>query len=158
MSFRSLTLPADTRGALLLSAMPGRFEPWPQAAHSLAKARVDLVVCLNPLDEIALVSPGYHAAIAGQELPCRWLHVPMRNFGLAEQAATFRSGVEQVVQALDRGETVLIHCAAGMGRTGSMAACVLKQLGLSRDEALVRVRSAGSNPESAVQTGLIDRF
>lgn len=158
MLLRELTLPVEMRGRVLLSAMPGRFEPWPQAAHALVKARVDLVVCLNPLDEIAMVSPGYHAAIAAQELPCRWLNVPMRNFGLAEQAKAFQSGVEQVVRALALGETVLIHCAAGMGRTGSMAACVLKRLGLNRLDALDRVRAAGSNPESAAQSGLIDRF
>jgi protein-tyrosine phosphatase len=52
----------------------------------------------------------------------------------------------------------LLHCAAGMGRTGTVAACLLKRLGLPKEEALERVRQAGSNPESAVQTGLVDTF
>ncbi len=61
-------------------------------------------------------------------------------------------------QALERGDAVLLHCAAGMGRTGSTAACVLKALGLHRDDALQRVRDAGSNPQNAQQSGLVDWF
>ena len=50
------------------------------------------------------------------------------------------------------------HCAAGIGRTGTVAACVLKQLGLGSEQALQQVRDAGSNPQSALQSGWIERF
>jgi protein-tyrosine phosphatase len=63
-----------------------------------------------------------------------------------------------VADDLRAGESVLLHCAAGIGRTGTAAACVLKSLGLTRDEALERVRAAGSDPQSAAQSGLIDAF
>jgi protein-tyrosine phosphatase len=53
---------------------------------------------------------------------------------------------------------VMLHCAAGLGRTGSTAACVLKALGLETDDALQRVRDAGSNPQNAQQSGLVDWF
>jgi len=53
---------------------------------------------------------------------------------------------------------VLVHCAAGIGRTGTVAACLLKRLGVPTAVALRRVREAGSNPESALQSGLIERF
>ena len=56
------------------------------------------------------------------------------------------------------GGVVLVHCAAGIGRTGTAAACVLKALGLEADEALARVRSAGSNPQNAEQSGLVGWF
>jgi protein-tyrosine phosphatase len=56
------------------------------------------------------------------------------------------------------GGIVLLHCAAGIGRTGTTAACLLKRLGAPTAVALQRVRDAGSNPESALQQGLIDRF
>ena len=52
----------------------------------------------------------------------------------------------------------MLHCAAGMGRTGSTAACVLKALGLDTAEALQRVRDAGSNPQNAQQSGLVNWF
>ena len=56
------------------------------------------------------------------------------------------------------GDAVMLHCAAGIGRTGTAAACLLKRLGLSSSEAIQRVRDAGSNPENALQSGLVDRF
>ena len=60
--------------------------------------------------------------------------------------------------ALRAGESVLLHCAAGLGRTGTAAACVLKALGLETREALQRVREAGSNPQNAEQSGLVHWF
>ena len=62
------------------------------------------------------------------------------------------------VTILVLGQQVLLHCAAGIGRTGTVAACVLKHLGLPAALALARVRAAGSNPQSALQSGWIDQF
>ena len=60
--------------------------------------------------------------------------------------------------ALREGQAVLLHCAAGLGRTGTAAACVLKALGLDAPEALQRIRDAGSNPQNAEQSGLVHWF
>jgi protein-tyrosine phosphatase len=84
--------------------------------------------------------------------------VPMRNFGLPEDAASFRRDITRIADAVRNGDGVLLHCAAGMGRTGSAAACVLKALGLAAEEAVARVRAAGSNPQNAQQSGLVDWF
>ncbi len=156
--FRSLPLPVVARGALWLSSMPGRLEPWAAFVAEAQRVRLGAVLCLNPLTEVAELSPAYHAAIRAGELPFRFHHLPMRNFGLAAQAEQFRPVIDAVADELLRGESVLLHCAAGMGRTGTVAACLLKRLGLDRAEALERVRAAGSNPESAAQSGLIDVF
>jgi atypical dual specificity phosphatase len=88
----------------------------------------------------------------------RWQPLPMRDLGLASNREAFREGIEQIAQAVTGGEVALLHCAAGIGRTGTAAACLLKRLGLSRQQALLRVRAAGSSPESAVQSGLVDTF
>ena len=91
-------------------------------------------------------------------MPFRWLNLPMPNFGVPEEPAAFRREVQQIAAALRHGDAVLLHCAAGMGRTGSTAACVLKALGLPTEEALQRVRDAGSNPQNAQQSGLVEWF
>ncbi|WP_422044435.1 protein-tyrosine phosphatase family protein [Roseateles sp.] len=122
------------------------------------RRKLNLVVCLNPLEEVAQLSPAYHKAISEGRLPFRWQHLPMRDFGLGADPAAFRLGVEQIGNSLILGEQVLLHCAAGIGRTGTVAACVLKHLGASRDQALSAVRAAGANPQSAVQSTWIDRF
>jgi protein-tyrosine phosphatase len=72
--------------------------------------------------------------------------------------AVFREGIEQMAFALRQGQTVLLHCAAGIGRTGTAAACLLKHLGTDSAQAVKRVSDAGSNPQNAVQSGLVDRF
>ncbi|MFM2120281.1 MAG: hypothetical protein RL722_1749 [Pseudomonadota bacterium] len=158
MPFRALALPDTVTGQLWLDAMPGRLQPWP-AFETEAQARgLHGIVCLTPLHEVASLSPAYHAAITAQALPWRWRHIPMRDFGLSTESASFREQVTGVSEELRQGAVLLLHCAAGIGRTGTVAACVLKLLGLSTQEALARVRAAGSNPESAAQGGLIDSF
>lgn len=158
MSFRTVTLPDAARGALWLHSMPGRREPWERFLADAQAARLTLMVCLTPRHEIASLSPEYDAALRADALPARWQHLPMRDFGLADNVVAFRAGIVALARELDAGEVVLLHCAAGIGRTGTAAACLLKSLGLTRDEALQRVRDAGSSPESAAQSGLIHAF
>ena len=158
MTLRRVAVPATVPGALWLSAMPGRFEPWSRFLVEASRARLGLVACLTPRDELASLSPDYEHALVQGTLPFAWLHLPMRNFGLPDDEAAFRAGIEQLGNSLLAGQAVMLHCAAGMGRTGSAAACVLKRLGLPAHEALQRVRDPGSNPQNASQAGFVDWF
>lgn len=158
MSLRRVQLPGNVPGSLWLGAMPGRFEPWPRFVEQAQVARVQHLVCLTPRLELAELSPPYHAAVATGDIPFRWMHLPMRNFGLPEDPAGFRAGIHALARSLAAGDAVLLHCAAGMGRTGSAAACVLKSLGLPAHDALERVRQAGSNPQNAQQSGFVEWF
>lgn len=158
MILRPVALPDGVSGRLWFSAMPGRFESWGAFVDEAQRARLSLVLCLTPLDELDSLSPAYRLAIDRDTLPFRWRHAPMRNFGLPASLQSFRDEVGGVAQALRAGESALLHCAAGVGRTGSAGACVLKVLGLDAAAALQAVRDAGSNPETAAQSGLIDTF
>jgi atypical dual specificity phosphatase len=158
MAFRSLALPDLVHGSLWLAPMPGRLEPWDEFLQQARRAGLTRIVCLTPIEEVRALSVPYHDALQQGGLPCAWMHLPMRNFGLGEDDQAFRDGIAALAQALGGGESILLHCAAGIGRTGTAAACVLKRLGLGRAQALQRVRDAGSNPETAVQSGLIDTF
>ena len=158
MSLRSLSLPPELTGQVWLGPMPGRFEPWSLFEREVRSAGIDMVVCLAPRPELAELSPDYHAALASGALSFRWMLVPMRNFGLPEDPAAFRRDIATIAQAVRSGDHVLLHCAAGLGRTGTAAACLLKSLGLEAREALMRVRDAGSNPQNAEQSGLVHWF
>ena len=158
MLLRAVALPPHVPGSLWLAAMPGRFESWASFQLEAGRAGLGQVVCLAPRAELAELSPHYHAAVVAGELPFRWRHVPMRNFGLPEDGPGFRREVQALAQSLREGDAVLLHCAAGLGRTGTAAACLLKALGLPPEEALQRVRDAGSNPQNAQQSGLVDWF
>jgi protein tyrosine/serine phosphatase len=158
MSLRRVRLPDGVKGSLWLSAMPGRFSSWREFERDVRKEKLHMVVCLTGRDEMLELSPQYHAAVQNGGISFEWLHLPVPNFGVPQDQKAFREGVDRVVQALQAGQPVMLHCAAGMGRTGSMAACVLKALGLPTDEALERVRAAGSNPQNAAQSGFVDWF
>jgi protein-tyrosine phosphatase len=158
MALRRVELPSELPGQLWLGPMPGRFEAWTAFQAQAQRTGLGLVVCLTPRPELSELSPEYHAALARGRLPFRWLHVPMRNFGLPEDPPAFRRDIATIADALRGGDTVLLHCAAGLGRTGTAAACLLKALGLDADAALQRVREAGSNPQNAEQSGLVHWF
>jgi protein-tyrosine phosphatase len=158
MALRALPLPEDIPGHIWLGAMPGRFEPWADFEKEALRTKLGLVVCLAPRTEMAELSPEYQAALVRGGLAWRWMNVPMRNFGLPEDPAAFRRDIATIAQEVRNGGSVLLHCAAGLGRTGSAAACLLKSLGLDEESALQRVRAAGSNPQNAEQSGLVHWF
>jgi len=158
MLLRPLALPPDIAGRVWLSPMPGRLERWDSFLAGARQAGLTQVVCLTPLHEIAGTSPDYQRALEDNSFPFGWFHLPMRDFGVAFDADGFKAGVAQLADAVRAGEGVLLHCAAGIGRTGTVAACLLKALGVPTADALQRVRRAGSNPQSALQSGLIDLF
>jgi protein-tyrosine phosphatase len=158
MVLRPVAVPADVAGRLWFSAMPGRFESWASFVDAARRADLRLVVCLTPLDEMSSLSPAYRLAIDQGDLPFGWRHAPMRNFGVPAALPAFRDHIRHAADVLRGGDAVLLHCAAGIGRTGSAGACLLKELGWPPTQALQAVRDAGSNPESAEQSGLIESF
>jgi ADP-ribosyl-[dinitrogen reductase] hydrolase len=58
-------------------------------------------------------------------------------------------------QILDNGGRILIHCRAGLGRTGLVAACLLVDFGATSEEAIDAVRTARP---SAIETSEQERY
>lgn len=114
-------------------------------------------MCLAPLDEIRVKSPDYAKAIEAQNLQWRSRSFPISDYELPakEEQTEFRAFVRDVADALKDGRTVLVHCGAGIGRTGMVATCVLVALGQGLDDALSTVRHAGSHPENEDQVSFV---
>ena len=73
-----------------------------------------------------------------------WHHLPIPDLGTPgpEFVDAWARAKGRVLGSLGRGERVLIHCAAGLGRTGMVAARLLTELGMSPADAIRRVRAA----------------
>jgi protein-tyrosine phosphatase/truncated hemoglobin YjbI len=94
-------------------------------------------------------------AIAPESAPqLRWLHFPIDDM----RTPTPRACLEvcsAIVSSIEGGARVLVHCKAGLGRTGMVAACVLVTMGRTAAEALGAVRRV--NP-GFVQSTQQERF
>jgi len=67
------------------------------------------------------------------------IHEPMIDMAAPEQEQLQRC-VSAIVKAHERKMGVVIHCAAGMGRTGVVLACYFIDKGLNATNAIARVR------------------
>lgn len=85
------------------------------------------------------------------------IHFPILDMGIPTPRACAELCGE-LVRELDT-RPLLLHCRGGLGRTGTIAACVLVNLGHSAEQALVRVRSV--NPfyvQSSAQAQFIGHY
>lgn len=145
--------------ALFLAAMPGRsLAPLPAVNAAIAAAGIARILCLTGPDEIARKSPDYAAALAGGTLPCPVAAFPIGDFGIPGDIAAFAAWARAEAGLIANGAPAMLHCAAGVGRTGTVALCLLHLLGIGADRAEALVRAAGSGPETPEQRGFVARF
>lgn len=131
-------------GRLAGSGRPGLLDPIEQDKAFFRDAGIRLVVTLT---ESPLEPPATAFGLRG-------FHFPISDMGIpTPRASAELCGV--VVASLERGEPALLHCKAGMGRTGTMLACTLITLGRTPQQALAEVRRASAR---YVQTEAQARF
>ena len=73
-----------------------------------------------------------------------WYHLPIRDVSVPSNAfeTQWRTSGEELRERLLRGQSVVVHCRGGLGRTGLIAASLLIELGEVPVRALERVRAA----------------
>lgn len=85
-------------------------------------------------------------------------HVPVRDFE-APTRPQLETGLGVIHAAVSAGERVAVHCGGGLGRSGTVAACYLVDLGQEWRDAVVRVRAVRPGAiETSAQLGSIAAY
>jgi len=156
LPFRKVSVPTHVSGQLVLHGMPGRHEDIEQCWNEVKRLPVRAIVCLATDHEIGKTSSNYSLAIQRATVPCvRW-PLPIPEYGVPESAERVLRLADRVAQSLKQGDNILVHCRAGIGRTGTFAALVLMRLGVPLEDALHRVQAAGSGPENDSQYAFLE--
>lgn len=153
--FKEIPLREKGKGKIFLHSMPGRYEHWEEFQRHVREAKISKIVCLAEADEIELKSPLYSLAVKSGSIPCRKLDFPIPDFQAPVDREAFAEFVQLVAQHVESGERVLIHCAGGIGRTGTFAECVLHCIGFKESIATKLVTEAGSGAERPQQQDFI---
>ena len=143
---------AGVNGSLWLC---GKHYVGPDPERALATTGATTIVCLNEADELAGRYPQYVEWLqANAGTRAVWFPVPDLHAPTVDEATGL---VAELRRRLEAGEGLLVHCGAGIGRAGTVAAALLVEVGLSLDEALfiVAEHRPMAGPESGAQTDLL---
>jgi protein-tyrosine phosphatase len=143
------------KGKIFLHSMPGRKESWSEAKQAIAQHNISYILCLTANAELIEKSPDYAAFIESElanKAPVKQIiHIAIEDFSIPTDAGLYTEQINLAAQSVIQGAHLLIHCAAGIGRTGCAAIALLQELGASASEAQSLVLAAGSNPETDEQ-------
>jgi len=158
-----------TGGLIGMTACPGKDE-YAGLGIPPGPFRRDLDIDLQAIHEwgahavVSLIERHEFELLGVQELPVKvhslgiiWFHLPIVDLDIPDWR--FEEEWNKVGKRLTRiitdGGRIIIHCRAGLGRTGTVAARLLVDFGIKPREAIARVRQ--SRP-GAIQTLEQERY
>lgn len=134
-------LPFGLPGMIFRSPMPFSplFDPRGKVLEAFIETRVDTVVMLTPIEEVKELT-GINLYDRYQQLGFDVIYVPVEDFSVPPEGA-FQEPIKKTLGAANSGNTIVIHCHAGLGRSGMFAACLAKVVfNIDGDEASQWVR------------------
>lgn len=137
-------------GRLGLTIAPGkkdRARHWDRdLGADLARLRelgTTLLVSLMHRDEYEYLNiPELLPRAEAAGIATRWFPITDVAAPHLQEMGDFGALVDQIIARLRAGETVVVHCRGGLGRSGLVAASVLAALGHPADRAIALVRAA----------------
>ena len=129
-------LPLGLPGNVYGSPMPfGDFDPHDEVFAQFRQKKVATVVLLNEEEEYKRRSGrDLKAFYLGEGLEV--IHLPIPDFYIPRMEELVPA-VDEAIERARAGKNVVVHCFAGMGRTGLFVACMArKALGMSAEESI----------------------
>jgi hypothetical protein len=146
-SYRIDMAPTPWPGQLAMAACPG-MRSSPRAGEDALSADVARIAALGCRVVITLLDGAELQRLGASDLGTLlvshgivWHQLPVADFGVpgATVTARWRSLLPALREVLDSGP-MLIHCAHGKGRTGTLAATLFTEWGWTADAAIAHVR------------------
>ncbi len=145
--------PLNHPGRIGMTLCPGKQQEFGLSGHWQRDLHADLdriresdattLVSLIEAHEFGLL--GVEAlGVEAEKRGLHWLHLPIRDRSIPDAAFEQRwlEAGEALRQRLRNGELIVLHCMGGLGRTGTIAARLLVELGEDPVSAIRRVRQA----------------
>jgi len=127
MSVKLTELPFGLDGKIYRSAMPyGKYDPQGTLIDRYQQMAIDTVVVLAEQAEI-LAQTGRNLSGLYRELGLDVIHFPIMDFGTPDQEE-LRPVLDRTVRQAQAGKNIVIHCSAGIGRTGLFTASLAKKV------------------------------
>jgi len=120
--------------------------------------RVDVLVTLLEAHEMPqLQIANLLSRVEDYGMRSRWFPIP--DFGTPPALPEFSLLVQEILTLARQGETVVVHCKAGLGRSGLVSAACLVALGYASDEAFRQVRRVRPGTiETPEQEAFVEAF
>lgn len=134
-------LPYGLTGRIYRSPMPFSrlFDPAGRLLDVYLAVGVEVVVMLTPQDEI-LEETGLDLREEYERHGLQVINAPVEDFSVPAEG-DFQEPIRETLKAAHAGKTIVIHCQAGLGRTGTFAACLAKVVfGMVGEEAVAWIR------------------
>lgn len=147
----------DEGGTLYLTLAPGKKQPatkeggidWDRCLHTdliriKSEYEIDCIVCLlehHEFDSLKI----YDYPEVVREYNFDIIHYPIRDKDIPENMEKFHELVKNVHGRLHEGQKIAVHCAGGVGRSGTLASTILCRSGIEPFEAIRLVQERRLN-------------
>ena len=101
------------------------------------------IITLMPTYELVESGvPGLGQAVS--DLGMGWHHLAIDDMEAPTEVfeVAWKEALPKLLEIVKNGDNVLVHCRGGLGRSGTVAAMLLIELGMAHKEAVATVRSA----------------
>jgi len=125
-------------GSIIMMPKPPGGPALPAFVEFLASQDINVVVSLLQYDEVNSFSlVNEHAECENKEI--EFINFPIKDHDVPQFFMPFNHMIERLLERVESGKNIAVHCYAGIGRTGLVAASLLIKQGMQVDEALIEL-------------------